>query len=113
MDSVFSALIGYSISEYPALFTDSPTVPQSERRQTHVSCEHNAFPVCCRNKLRNFTTNQSSYEAKYMKKVTKFGLEVLAGKALSFGLEFIDKTGEKVFCLLMQIKLKSYVTLFS
>ena len=30
-----------------------------------------------------------------MKKVTKFGLEVLTGKALSFLLEFIDKTGEK------------------
>ena len=42
-----------------------------------------------------------------MKKVTKFGLEVLTGKALSFLLEFIDKTGEKVFCLQMQIKLKS------
>ena len=42
-----------------------------------------------------------------MKKVTKFGLEVLTGKALSFWLEFIDKTGEKVFCLQMQIKLKS------
>ena len=42
-----------------------------------------------------------------MKKVTKFGLEVLTGKALSFGLEFIDKTGEKVSCLQMQIKLKS------
>ena len=26
--------IGYSISEYPALFTDSPSVPPSERRQT-------------------------------------------------------------------------------
>ena len=48
-----------------------------------------------------------------MKKVTKFGLEVLTGKALSFRLEFIDKTGEKVFCLQMQIKLKSCVTLFS
>ena len=48
-----------------------------------------------------------------MKKVTKFGLEVLTGKALSFSLEFIDKTGEKVFCLQMQIKLKSCVTLFS
>ena len=48
-----------------------------------------------------------------MKKVTKFGLEVLTGKALSFWLEFIDKTGEKVFCLQMQIKLKSCVTLFS
>ena len=32
-------------------------------------------------------------------KVTKFGLEVLTGKALSFLLEFIDETGEKVLCL--------------
>ena len=32
-----------------------------------------------------------------MKKVTKFGLEVLTGKALSFLLEFTDKTGEKLF----------------
>ena len=40
-----------------------------------------------------------------MKKVTKFGLEILTGTVLSFWLEFIDKTGEKVFCLLMQIKL--------
>ena len=43
-------LIGYSISEYPALFTDSPPVLPSERRQTRVSCEQNAFPVCCLNK---------------------------------------------------------------
>ena len=36
MDSVFSrTLIGYSFSEYPVLFTDSPPVPPSERRQTH------------------------------------------------------------------------------
>ena len=48
-----------------------------------------------------------------MKKVTKLGLEVLTGKALSFWLEFIDKTGEKGFCLQMQIKLKSCVTLLS
>ena len=33
--------------------------------------------------------------------------------ALSFCLEFINKTGEKVFCLQMQIKLKSCITLFS
>ena len=32
-------LIDYSISEYPALFTDSPPVLPSKRRQTHVSCE--------------------------------------------------------------------------
>ena len=56
----FGALIGYSISEYPALFTDSPPVPPSERRQTRVSCEQNAFPVCRRNKQRNFTTNQAN-----------------------------------------------------
>ena len=35
------------------------------------------------------------------------------GKALSFWLKFIDKTGEKFFCLQMQIKLKSCFTLFS
>ena len=50
---------------------------------------------------------------KYTKKVTKFGLEVLTGKPLSFLLEFIYKTGEKVFCLQMKIKLKSCHTLFS
>ena len=50
---------------------------------------------------------------KYTKKVTKFGLEVLTGKALSCWLKFIDKTGENVFCLQMPIKLKSCVTLFS
>jgi len=54
------ALVGYSISEYPALFTDSPPVRPSERRQTGVSCEQNAFAVCCRNKQRNFKTNQAS-----------------------------------------------------
>ena len=50
---------------------------------------------------------------KYTKEVTNFGLEVLTGRALSFLLEFIDKTGEKVFYLQMQIKLKSCVILFS
>ena len=33
------------------------------------------------------------------KEVTKFGLEVLTGKALSFLLEFIYETCEKFFCL--------------
>ena len=37
--------------------------------------------------------------------MTKFGLEVLTGKTLSFRLEFIDKTGEKAFCLQTQINL--------
>ena len=37
--------------------------------------------------------------SKYTKnsKVTKFGLEVFIGKALSFSLKFIDKTGAKGF----------------
>ena len=48
---------------------------------------------------------------KYTKKVTKLGLEVVTGKALTVWLEFIDETGEKVFCLQMQIK--ACVTLFS
>ena len=43
----------------------------------------------------------------------KFSLEVLTGKSLSVWLEFIDETGEKLFCLQMQIKLKSCATLFS
>ena len=47
-------LIGYSISEYPALFTDSPAVPPSEQRQTRVSCEQNAFPVYCCKQTKKF-----------------------------------------------------------
>ena len=43
----------------------------------------------------------------------EFSLEVLTGKSLSVWLEFIDETGEKLFCSQMQIKLKSCVTLFS
>ena len=34
---------------------------------------------------------------KYTKKVRKFGLEVITGKALSVWLEFIDETGKKKF----------------
>ena len=36
--------------------------------------------------------------------VTKFGSEVLTGKALSVWLKFIDETGKTVFCLQMQVK---------
>ena len=36
---------------------------------------------------------------------TKFGLEVLTGKALSFWHEFIDKTGEKVFVYTFKLSL--------
>ena len=34
---------------------------------------------------------------KYTKKVAKFGLKVLTGKALPFWLEFFDKTGKTFF----------------
>ena len=51
MDSVFRAL---SMSDYPALFTDSPPVPPSERRQTRVKCDQNAFLVCCRKQTKKF-----------------------------------------------------------
>ena len=43
--------------------------------------------------------------------MTKFGLEVLIGKALSLLLEFTDETGEKVLYFQMQIKLKSCLTI--
>ena len=73
MDSVFlRALIGYSTSEYPALFFDSPPVPPSERRQTRVKCEQNAFPVCCR-KQRSFTTKQAVPEIHEESDEVRFG----------------------------------------
>ena len=88
VDSFFHALwlATRSVSEHPMLFTDSPPVPPSERRLTRVSYERNGFPA-------------SKLLPRYTKKKTKFGLEVLTGKALSFWLKFIDETGEKVFCL--------------
>ena len=45
-----------------------------------------------------------------MKKVTKSGLEVLTGKALSFLLEFIVKPGEKGF-VVHKCKLSSSLAL--
>ena len=122
-----------SISEYPVLFTDSPSVPPSEQRQTLVSYEQNGFPVCCRNKLRNFTNNQIScsrnkrrrwrnsfgsfqprpqgFSLKKWEKPWGRGWEVLIGKSLSVWLEFIDETGEKGFGLYYQCKLSSSLRL--
>ena len=59
------------------LFTDSPPIPPNKLYQTGVSYEQNGFPICCRNKQR------SKLFPKYTKKLTKVGLEVLTGKALS------------------------------
>ena len=92
------ALIGLPTSGYPVLITVSPPVPPSERRQTRVSYEQNGFPrFAFLTNQRNLT--QKSNKLKYTKKVTKFGLEVLTGKALSVWLEFIDETDVKGFCL--------------
>ena len=57
VDGVFCAL--WLATQSVNILHYSPP-PPSERRQTRVSCEQNAFPVCCRNKQRNFTTNQAS-----------------------------------------------------
>ena len=46
---------------------------------------------------KEISQQSSKLFPKYTKKVTKFGVEVLTGQALSFWLEFIDKTGEKGF----------------
>ena len=94
------ALIAYSTSEYPALFLDSPPVPPSERRQTRVKCEQNAFPFCCR-KQRSFATKQAVPEIHEESDEVRFGS--FNGKALSFLLAFIDRTSEKVFVSEMQI----------
>ena len=48
-------------------------------------------------KTKKFHKWSNKLFLKYTKKVTNFGLEVLTGKALSVWLEFIDKTGNKVF----------------
>ena len=92
------------------------TSSSSERAMPNsrkLSCEQNAFPVSCRKQTKKFHNLSSKLFPKYTEKVTKFELEVFTGKALSFWHEFIDKTGEKVFCLQMEIKFKSCVTLFS
>ena len=64
--------------------------------------EQNGFPRFAAVTLRNITNKEISeiiikLFPKYTKKVMKFGLEVLTGKALSVWLEFIDETGNKVF----------------
>ena len=74
------------------LFTDSPPVPPSKRRQTRVSHEQNGFPVCCRNKQRNFINNHASCSKNTRKgDEVRFGsflklpnLTVQTGNSLSF-----------------------------
>ena len=66
------------------LITVSHPVPPSERRQPRVSYEQNGFPrFAALTNERNFTQKSNKLFPKYPKKVMKFGLEVLTGKALS------------------------------
>ena len=44
MNSAGYSLIGYLTSGYPVLFTDSPPISPSERRQTRASYKRNGFP---------------------------------------------------------------------
>ena len=83
------ALIGYSKLQYPVLFTDSPSAPLSVWRQTRVSYEQNGFQVCCHNKQRKFLKKSNKLFLKYLRKVTKFGLEALRGKTLSVWLKLL------------------------
>ena len=69
------------ISEYPALFTDSPPVPPRDRHQTRVSFEQTGFAAVTNKEVSQLIIKLFP---KYTKKVTKFGVEVLTGKALSF-----------------------------
>ena len=97
------ALIGYSISEYPALFSDPPPVPTSEKCQTRTSFEQNAFPVCCHNKQRNFTTNQASCSRNIRRRWPSSGRKFKQIKLCLFYWKLLIKSGGKVFCLQMQI----------
>ena len=65
------------------LYTDSPPFTPSKRRQTRVSYEQNGLPwfAAVTNKEISQIIKQAVFE--YTKNVTKFGLEVLTGKALS------------------------------
>ena len=77
------------------LFTDCSL---SKRRQTHVNCEQNAFLVCRRNKLRNFTTNQASYSQNTWRRWQSSVLKFWQVKLCLFDFfEFIAETSEKVF----------------
>ena len=86
MDSTcFSrALIGYSISEYPVLFTDSPPVPPSERcqpREIKVTSKMASRSAAVTNKEISQIIKQAVPQIH--EEGEKYGLEVLTGKALS------------------------------
>ena len=86
MDSVFCAVIGYSKSGYPVLFTDSPLAPPNGRRQTRVSYEQNGFPIYSFIAVTHNVISQIIKEA--VPEIHEVGDEIrfrsfIAGKALA------------------------------
>ena len=84
-------------SENKNLFTDSPPVPPSERRQSRVSFDQNVFPVCCRNKQRNFTTNQASCSRNTQRRWRSSVWKFYQIKLCLFDLNLSIKQGENFF----------------
>ena len=94
---------GYSKSGYPVLFRSlihlhllfsEWAMPNSHKLRAMVSW----FVAVTNKEISQIISN------KLFPKYTKVGLEVLTGKTFSVWLEFVNETGEKVFCLQIQIK---------
>ena len=107
-------LISLRISRTFKIHWFSSSSSKQATRNSRKLLEQNGFPRFAAVTLRNITNKEISeiiikLFPKYTKKVMKFGLEVLTGKALSVWLEFSDETGNKVFCSQMQL---SYALLY-
>ena len=89
------------------------TSSSSERETPNSRKLKNAFPVCCRNKQRNFTTNQGSCFRNTRRKWRSSGWRFSQVKLCLFDLNLSIKPAKKFCCLQMQIKFKSCVTFFS
>ena len=89
------------------------TSSSSERETPNSRKLKNAFPVCCRNKQRNFTTNQGSCFRNTRRKWRSSGWRFSQVKLCLFDLNLSIKPAKKFCSLQMQIKFKSCVTFFS
>ena len=65
------------------LYTDSPPVPPSKRRQTRLSYKQTGFPRFAALTNREISQIIKQAVPKMHETCDKFGLEVLTGKALS------------------------------
>ncbi|CAH3111620.1 unnamed protein product [Porites lobata] len=84
---------GYNCTCHPGYYGDGKNCePGDERRQTRVSCEQNALPVCCRNKQRNFTTYHASCSRN-----TQRGDEVRSNESKAYPLVLGDDAFD-IYC---------------